>query len=100
MNGEIDSTDEISALEQDQTFLALIVLRDPIRDSIIKMVQEAEETGIKLHLISGDNLATACKAAHDVGIIDSEDYECTKNVDSDRKVAMEASEFRELVGEV
>jgi len=38
MNGEIDSTDEISALEQDQTFLALIVLRDPIRDSIVKMV--------------------------------------------------------------
>jgi hypothetical protein len=38
MQGEIDSSDEINALEQDQTFLALIVLRDPVRQSMIEMV--------------------------------------------------------------
>ena len=46
MNGEIDSTDEISALEQDQTFLALVVLRDPVRESVKDMVIEAAEAGI------------------------------------------------------
>ena len=46
MNGEIDSTEEISALEQDQTFLALVVLRDPVRESVKDMVIEAAEAGI------------------------------------------------------
>jgi len=100
MNGEIDSTEEISALEQDQTFLALVVLRDPVRESVKDMVYEAAETGINLHLISGDNLATACKVAYDVGMLTYEEYQCTKSADSQEKVAMEASEFRELVGDV
>ena len=29
-----------------------------------------------------------------------EEYQCTKSADSQEKVAMEASEFRELVGDV
>jgi Ca2+ transporting ATPase len=39
------------------------------------MVRESEESGINLHMISGDNLGTACKAAFDVGMLTYEEFE-------------------------
>lgn len=78
MSGEIDTNEEVAALEQDQTFLALVVLRDPVRSSVKEIVKESEESGINLHLVSGDNLGTACKLAHDIGMLTHEEYESTK----------------------
>ena len=100
MSGEIDSNEEVAALEQDQTFLALIVLRDPVRSSVKDIVKESEESGVNLHLVSGDNLTTACKLARDIGMLTHEEYESTKSGDAHEKVAMDASEFREIVGDV
>ena len=94
IQGEIDSTDEINALEQDQTFLALVVLRDPVRKSIKEIVRESDESGINLHLISGDNLGTACKLARDIGMLSQDDLE------NNPQAAMDAATFRELVGDV
>ena len=37
MQGEIDSAEEISKLEKDQTFLALVGLKDPCREKIKEM---------------------------------------------------------------
>lgn len=82
IDGEIDSNDEINALEQDQTFLALVVLRDPVRQSIKEMVNESHESGINLHLISGDNLGTAIKVARDVGILSYEEFQNAKDSSS------------------
>ena len=100
MSGEVDTNEEVAVLEQDQTFLALIVLRDPVRSSVKAIVKESEESGVNLHLISGDNLGTACKLAHDIGMLTTEEYENTKNADSHERVAMDAAEFREIVGDV
>ena len=94
MQGEIDSSDEINALEQDQTFLALVVLRDPVRKSIREIVRESEESGVNLHLISGDNLGTACKLARDIGMLTQEDME------NNPQSVMDAATFRELTGDV
>jgi len=44
-------------------------------------------------------LGTACKVARDVGMLSYEEYQSTLS-GNDKTVAMEASEFRELVGEV
>jgi len=82
IDGEIDSNDEINALEQDQTFLALVVLRDPVRQSIKDMVNESYESGINIHLISGDNLGTAVKIARDVGILSYEEFQNAKDASS------------------
>ena len=60
--------------ENDQTFLAMIVLRDPVRQSVKEIVKESQKTGVKLHLISGDNLGTACKLAYDIGMLSFEEY--------------------------
>jgi len=82
MKGEIDSSEEVQALEQDQTFLAMVVLRDPVRTSVKEIVKDSNESGVNLHLISGDNLGTACKLAHDIGMLSYEEYESTKSSDS------------------
>ena len=100
MKGEIDTNEEVSILEQDQTFLALVVLRDPVRSSVKKIVEESQDSGVALHLVSGDNLGTACKLAHDIGMLTAEEYESTKSGDSHERVAMTATEFREIVGDV
>jgi len=46
MNGEIDSEREIQALERDQVFLAIIGLKDPVRDSVKKVIQDTNRAGI------------------------------------------------------
>lgn len=56
MQGDIDSAEEIAALERDMTFLAMVALKDPVRPSIKAVVTEARESMINLRLISGDNL--------------------------------------------
>jgi len=99
MHGDIDSEDEIRHLEQDQTFLALVALSDPIRQNIKEVVSKALESGIHLHLISGDNLNTTAAVAVDVGILTREEFAGIKRL-SNAPVAMDAKEFREMVGEV
>ena len=72
--GEIDSAEEIAEFEQNQTFLALIALQDPVRENMKKLVQEAADSDIKLQVISGDNLMTAAAVACDVGIISKQEF--------------------------
>lgn len=74
--------------------MALIVLRDPVRNSIKDIVKESNESGINLHLISGDNLGTASKLARDIGMLSTDDFE------NNPQSIMDAATFRELVGDV
>jgi magnesium-transporting ATPase (P-type) len=99
MNGDIDSEDEIRHFEQDQTFLALVALSDPIRQNIKEDVSTATQSGIHLRLISGDNLNTTAAVAVDVGILTREEFVSMKR-HSETPIAMNAKEFREQVGEV
>ena len=75
MEGEIDDTDEVNALEQDQTLLAMIALKDPLRQNIKEIIKNADESNINLRLISGDNLNTTAAVAFDVGLLTREEYE-------------------------
>ena len=45
-------------------------------------------------------MGTAVKVARDVGIVSTEEYENFKTGSSEHKVAMDAAEFRDLVGDV
>lgn len=100
MEGDIDSEEEIRALEQDQTFLAMVSLKDPVRDNIKKVIAKAIEAKVQLRLISGDNLNTTAAVAVDTGILTREEFEMSKNRDSSSSIAMNASEFRAEVGDV
>lgn len=99
MSGDIDSSEEISAFEENQTFLALVALKDPIRDNMKKMVGEAKDANIALSMISGDNLMTAAAVACDVGILSKQEFNRIKDGESS-DIAMDASVFRQIVGDV
>jgi magnesium-transporting ATPase (P-type) len=70
MHGEIDSPQEIATLEgREQTFLALIALKDPLRTNIKDVIKNANTSRINLILVSGDNLLTSAAVAADVDIL-------------------------------
>lgn len=99
MRGDINDEDEIARLEgHNQTFLALIGLKDPVRDNIKKVVETAQNSGINLYLISGDNMHTSAAVATDVGLMTRE--ELNKMGDHYNQVVMDAKDFRREVGNV
>ena len=98
MSGEIDSEEEISKLESDQTFLALVGLKDPSRDNIKEIIDVANDSGINVRMCSGDNLLTSVAVAYDCGILNRNEFNAP--ADEFDKIAMDASVFREIVGDV
>ena len=62
-------------MERDQTLLALIGLKDPVRPTIKDVVNQARNAMINLRLVSGDNLHTTTKVAYDVGILTEREYD-------------------------
>ena len=106
MQGEIDDLNEIASLEgQDQTFLALIALKDPLRTNIKDVINSSNDSKINLIVCSGDNLLTSAACASDAGIITKEQFK--QIVDSGNGegqasgvVAMNASQFAAMVGDV
>jgi magnesium-transporting ATPase (P-type) len=101
MQGEIDDENEIANLEgNDQTFLALVALKDPLRTNIKKVIENSNESRINLILVSGDNLTTSAGCACDVGILDKDQFEMIRQRPSDNGVGMDATVFAQLVGDV
>lgn len=100
MQGDIDDSNEIAALERDQTFLMLVGLKDPVRPTIKTVVKEAREATINLRLVSGDNLHTTARVAYDTDIMTQQEYEVYTQNPNNQTIAMDASVFRERVGEV
>lgn len=92
MKGEIDDNNEIESLERDQVFLGMVGLKDPVRDNIKKVVNEASAAGVTVRLISGDNLSTTSAVAVDTGILSQEEFQMVQQGRSE--IAMDASQFR------
>lgn len=58
------TVDELTGL----TFLGLVAMEDPPRDEARQAVHEAQQAGIRVIMLTGDNLQTARAIAHAVGI--------------------------------
>ncbi|HET7430728.1 MAG TPA: cation-transporting P-type ATPase [Nocardioides sp.] len=59
---------ERESVEHDLVLLGLVALTDPIRDAVPAAVREAHAAGIRVHVITGDNGATAGAIARAAGI--------------------------------
>lgn len=92
---EIDNDNEIASIVGDQTFLALVALKDPLRLNIKDVVATSQKSGINLRLCSGDHLLTSKAVARDCGILTQQEF-----TNDDSNVAMDAKDFRALVGDV
>ena len=55
-------------VEQGLTLLGFVALSDPVRDAVPDAVRHAHDAGITVHVITGDNGATAAAIARSAGI--------------------------------
>lgn len=55
--------------ERELTFVGLLGLDDPPRDTVISDIKTCSDAGIRTVMITGDNLNTACSVARRIGIL-------------------------------
>ena len=66
------SSEKVLASEEDLTFVGLVGIIDPPRETVISSVAQCKSAGIRPIMITGDSLTTACAIAKSVGIIENE----------------------------
>jgi Ca2+-transporting ATPase len=69
--------------ESDLVFSALVGIEDPLRPEVYEAVKRCQKSGVKIRMVTGDNLDTAKKIAHECGIYTD-------------GVCMEGPDFREM----
>lgn len=52
----------------DMTLLAVIGIQDPLRDGVAKAVKQCQDAGVKVRMVTGDNVMTASAIAKECGI--------------------------------
>lgn len=69
---------------QDMTLLAVFGIQDPLREGVSKAVRQCQDAGIKVRMVTGDNIMTAKAIAIQCGIL------------SPDGLVMEGPKFRQL----
>ncbi|RHZ69214.1 hypothetical protein Glove_287g31 [Diversispora epigaea] len=80
INGEVSYDD----LNKDITLLGIVGIEDPLRDGVREAVQDCINAGVKVRMITGDNIVTAKSIATQCGIYTD-------------GIIMEGPEFRNLL---
>ena len=52
----------------DMTLLAVVGIQDPLRDGVTKAVKQCQDAGVKVRMVTGDNVMTASAIATSCGI--------------------------------
>ncbi|KAL6077712.1 putative Plasma membrane calcium-transporting ATPase 1 [Balamuthia mandrillaris] len=79
-----ESDPEWQPPENNLVLISLVGIEDPIREAVPHAVQQCQEAGIFVRMVTGDNLKTAKKIAKDCGIL------------TEGGMAMEGPQFRNL----
>jgi P-type E1-E2 ATPase len=53
------STIEDGALDEELTYVAVVGIKDPVRPEVPQAVQDCAKAGIKVRMLTGDNILTA-----------------------------------------
>ena len=54
-------------------FLGVLVIKDPVRDNVAKVIEKTRNAGIAVKIVTGDHLETAKSIAREIGIMAGED---------------------------
>jgi Ca2+-transporting ATPase len=76
--------EEEKALEQELTFIAVVGIKDPVRKEVPDAVKICQRAGLKVRMVTGDNILTAKHIATECGILTPDG------------VALEGPEFRKM----
>jgi len=82
----------IAYLETESTFLALVALKDPLREHVQKCVGLHEKGQVNIRMITNNSLETSKKIAVEAGILKAEILDMPDTMQS--QFAMHASDFR------
>ena len=88
-----DSHPNESYITSDLVFLSVVGIKDPIRPEVPKAVKQVQRAGVKVRMVTGDNVDTAISIAKDCGIL-AKAFERK----SGEYVVMEGSQFEKMVG--
>lgn len=70
INSVPDTQEKIENLENDLTFIGLVGMMDPPRETVKESIKTCKEAGIKPIMITGDSLSTAVAIAKEIGIFE------------------------------
>eukprot|EP00741_Cyanophora_paradoxa_P020079 tig00021234_g19380.t1 len=87
VSGRAAAAWEKEAPEEEMTFVALVGIKDPVRQEVPAAVAECRSAGIFVRMVTGDNKKTAMHIARECGIY------------HDDGVVLEGAEFRRLSDE-
>lgn len=72
--GEPTDIDSLHAgrerLEQGLVFAGFVGIRDPIREDVAEAVKSCQEAGIRVSMVTGDNVETARAVGREIGLLD------------------------------
>ena len=58
-------------IESDLIIIGVIGIKDPLRDGMREAVKSCNDTGVKVRIITGDNINTAITTSKEAGILES-----------------------------
>ena len=70
---DADDQEPVHAMAHDLTFVGLVGMIDPISDGVTETVTECRRAGIRVVMITGDQIATASEIARQLGIDHADD---------------------------
>src|SRR5262249_40230730 len=79
-------------LEGGLVFVGFVAIRDPLRDDVEEAVARCRSAGIKVKMVTGDNVETARAIAYDIGLVDRRDAA----IDTADSAILTSAKFNEL----
>ncbi len=87
---------ETFAMEKDVTFLALVGIEDPLRDTVPGAIRQCNDAGVDVRMVTGDNIDTAIAIGKQCGIL-RKGLDLEANGEVKDHVAMAGPNFRKAV---
>lgn len=74
IDGTLWETQPRDFFEKDLEFLGFLIFSDPIRSSVVESIQQCQQAGIQVKMLTGDHLLTAHSVANQIGLAHDHDF--------------------------